>query len=389
MPYNGSGTFTRAIASWVNDRLNGIDITDSRFDSEDNDFASGLSNAICRDGQSITSAKISFSSGIGLNVGSASTPSFSITGDASTGFYQNASGGVSFASVGSQILDFTSSGIVLHGSASGTATLGVKATAGSVTFTLPTTNGTNGQLLQTDGSGNASWANVSSGSGTVNSGTAQQVAYYASSTNAVSGSANMTITAGALTLGVSGTAGSVKMGNATSGTVTLQPVTGALGSVTVSLPAATDTLVGKATTDTLTNKTYDTAGTGNTFKINGTSITAISGNTAKVATTTGSLTSGHIATFDASGNIQDGGSTASLILMTPLGVGSIIWSGQTTGGAIAAGATTAAANLNGPYVVNTSTGVAGSTGDSLTGTWKALQSFGTSASQAGLWQRSA
>lgn len=43
--------------------------------------------------------------------------------------------------------------------------------------------------------------------------------------------------------------------NATSGTIALTPVTGALGTVTVKLPAATDTLVGKATTDTLTNKT--------------------------------------------------------------------------------------------------------------------------------------
>jgi len=62
-----------------------------------------------------------------------------------------------------------------------------------------------------------------------------------------------------------------------------------------------------SSTATFTNKTYDTAGTGNSFKINGTSITSISGNTAKVATTTGSLTSGHLASFDGSGNIQDGG----------------------------------------------------------------------------------
>lgn len=59
-----------------------------------------------------------------------------------------------------------------------------------------------------------------------------------------------------ITLGVAGTSvGSVDFKNATSGTVTLAPVTGALGTVTLSLPATTDTLVGKTTTDTLTNKT--------------------------------------------------------------------------------------------------------------------------------------
>ena len=61
------------------------------------------------------------------------------------------------------------------------------------------------------------------------------------------------------TLGASGTLGSITMGNATSGTIVLQPVTGALGTVTVSLPAATDTLVGKATTDVLTNKSLSEA----------------------------------------------------------------------------------------------------------------------------------
>lgn len=63
------------------------------------------------------------------------------------------------------------------------------------------------------------------------------------------------VTAGALSLGSSGTAGSVAMGNATSGVLTLQPVTGALGTVTVSIPAATDTLVNLTGTQTLTNKT--------------------------------------------------------------------------------------------------------------------------------------
>lgn len=74
-----------------------------------------------------------------------------------------------------------------------------------------------------------------------------------SQASAVDASAGLS--AGALTLGASGTAGSVAMGNATSGTITLQPVTGTLGTVTVSIPAATDTLVNLTGIQTLTNKT--------------------------------------------------------------------------------------------------------------------------------------
>ncbi len=60
-----------------------------------------------------------------------------------------------------------------------------------------------------------------------------------------------------LQVGTTGTAaGTVDFLNATSGSITLSPPAGALGTVTLTLPAATDTLVGKATTDVLTNKTF-------------------------------------------------------------------------------------------------------------------------------------
>ena len=73
--------------------------------------------------------------------------------------------------------------------------------------------------------------------------------------NATSSSAGPTYTA-TPQLGLSGTLGSVTFGNATSGLLTLEPVTGALGTVTVSIPGTVnDTLVTLTATQTLTNKT--------------------------------------------------------------------------------------------------------------------------------------
>lgn len=52
--------------------------------------------------------------------------------------------------------------LLLDGASSGTVTVGVAATAGTWTMTLPSTAGSNGQALTTDGSGTLSWTGVTS-----------------------------------------------------------------------------------------------------------------------------------------------------------------------------------------------------------------------------------
>jgi hypothetical protein len=90
----------------------------------------------------------------------------------------------------------------------------------------------------------------------------------------------------------SGNNGLINFKGSTSGQTIVQASTTASGTLT--LPAATDTLTGKATTDTLTNKTYDTAGTGNVFKINGTSISATTGSGSVVLATSPTLVTPNI-----------------------------------------------------------------------------------------------
>lgn len=59
MAFNGSGTFNR-LYDWVTDRNNGTKIRADRFDAEMDGMATGLSTAICKDGQTTISADIPF-----------------------------------------------------------------------------------------------------------------------------------------------------------------------------------------------------------------------------------------------------------------------------------------------------------------------------------------
>ena len=96
----------------------------------------------------------------------------------------------------------------------------------------------------------------------------------------------------------------IVLNGATSGQTTFAVPATASGTLT--FPALTDNVLTATSTNTLTNKTFDTAGTGNSFKINGNAITAISGNTATVGTSSGALTNGDCVSINA-GNFVDAG----------------------------------------------------------------------------------
>jgi hypothetical protein len=71
------------------------------MDGEDNNFASGLSNVICKDGQTTTTAAIPFASGIKTNDGTVTTPPVTFTSEPTTGLYRVSAGilGVAVLSV--------------------------------------------------------------------------------------------------------------------------------------------------------------------------------------------------------------------------------------------------------------------------------------------------
>lgn len=58
MAFNGTGTFLRAITSWVADRVTNPTILAERMDMEFDGIAVGLSNCMTRDGQSTPTANI-------------------------------------------------------------------------------------------------------------------------------------------------------------------------------------------------------------------------------------------------------------------------------------------------------------------------------------------
>lgn len=116
---------------------------------------------------------------------------------------------------------------------------------------------------------------------------------------------NVETITGVKTFGAAGNVGKLAVAGTTSGSTIVNASATASGTLT--LPAATDTLVGKATTDVFTNKTFDTAGGGNSFSINGLAATNNTGTGSVVRDTSATLTTPVI--VNAEGTVVAGSTT--------------------------------------------------------------------------------
>ena len=166
----------------------------------------------------------------------------------------------------------------------------------SVTFTLPATDGSDGHVLQTDGSGELSFAAPASSSFTLAADSGVSDTFSTGQTLTIAGGTGIdttvsdnnisvaidatvatltgsqtltnktltspTINTGTISLGANLTMGAYSLvfeGSTADAYETTLTVTDPTADRTITLPNATDTLVGLATTDTLTNKTLTSA----------------------------------------------------------------------------------------------------------------------------------
>lgn len=164
-------------------------------------------------------------------------------------------------------------GETLYGSSSGNITLAAPSAPTSYSLTLPSAQGGVSTVLQNNGSGVLSWVTPSA-SGTVNSGTANQLAYYATSTTAVSGltaiTASRALASDSNGLPVAATTTATELGYVNGVTSAIQtqintkaPTASPTFTGTVTIPNAaastSATAYGQVTVIQYTNGTYATA----------------------------------------------------------------------------------------------------------------------------------
>lgn len=152
--------------------------------------------------------------------------------------------------------------------------------SGGVTGNLPVTNLNSGTGASgtTFWRGDGTWASV--GTSSVGSGVVGEVPIY-NTTSTIAGTNALNLASGGtLQHGVSGSivGASTYFNNTAGGAITITPpATGALGSSVLTLPIATDTLVGKTTTDTFTNKTISSSNNTISIGLSGAGAATLSG----------------------------------------------------------------------------------------------------------------
>jgi hypothetical protein len=113
MPDNGSGTWTRN-HDFTADRDANVKIQASRVDTELDDIGTALTNRICKDGQTTTTAAIPFAVGLRVSTGSVGTPSIGVIGDTNCGWYFPAADTIAAAVGGANAMTIASTGVTFN-----------------------------------------------------------------------------------------------------------------------------------------------------------------------------------------------------------------------------------------------------------------------------------